>query len=208
MNLTPSGLWLGLCFRLYSSIHIYWALDNNAWSRDRVKMWHHFDKLYLHFSAIPIWYSYWGLFIWDIQASIRCCSVLCCAFAGKFQPFGVIFVTIMKALQIWSLMEPLYLWRIGCYCSLSSPLRVFRFIIYFLQNQKVSLARRFALVPLGPPLLAYRSNCKAMLTAVDGAVQLVVDRPYKAGESIVVWYDFLSLNIMLLATNTNCPFPL
>ncbi|KAF8378131.1 hypothetical protein HHK36_029468 [Tetracentron sinense] len=53
--------------------------------------------------------------------------------------------------------------------------------------QKVSLARRFALVPLGPPLLAYRSNCKAMLTAVEGAVQLVVDRPYKAGESIVVW---------------------
>lgn len=53
--------------------------------------------------------------------------------------------------------------------------------------QKVSLARRFALVPLGPPLLAYRSNCKAMLTAANGAVQLVVDRPYKAGESIVVW---------------------
>ncbi|KAF8399905.1 hypothetical protein HHK36_015775 [Tetracentron sinense] len=53
--------------------------------------------------------------------------------------------------------------------------------------QKVSLARRFALVPLGPPLLAYRSNCKAMLTAVEGAVQLVVDRPYKAGESIAVW---------------------
>ncbi|PSR87500.1 Histone-lysine N-methyltransferase [Actinidia chinensis var. chinensis] len=53
--------------------------------------------------------------------------------------------------------------------------------------QKVSLARRFALVPLGPPLLAYKSNCRAMLTAVDGAVQLVVDRPYKAGESIVVW---------------------
>ncbi|XP_021299207.1 LOW QUALITY PROTEIN: histone-lysine N-methyltransferase setd3 [Herrania umbratica] len=53
--------------------------------------------------------------------------------------------------------------------------------------QKVALARRFALVPLGPPLLAYRSNCKAMLSAVDGAVELVVDRPYKAGESIVVW---------------------
>ncbi|XP_052197536.1 uncharacterized protein LOC127804665 [Diospyros lotus] len=53
--------------------------------------------------------------------------------------------------------------------------------------QKVSLARRFALVPLGPPLLAYRSNCKAMLTAVDDAVQLVIDRPFKAGESIVVW---------------------
>lgn len=27
-----------------------------------------------------------------------------------------------------------------------------------------------------------------MLTATDGAVQLVVDRPYKAGESICVWY--------------------
>ena len=44
------------------------------------------------------------------------------------------------------------------------------------------------LVPLGPPLLAYRSNCKAMLAAVYGAVQLVVDRPYKAGEPIAVWY--------------------
>ncbi|KAF9601214.1 hypothetical protein IFM89_017399 [Coptis chinensis] len=53
--------------------------------------------------------------------------------------------------------------------------------------QKVSLARRFALVPLGPPLLAYKSNCKAMLTAGEGCVQLVVDRPYKAGESIVIW---------------------
>ncbi|KAG8384942.1 hypothetical protein BUALT_Bualt04G0170600 [Buddleja alternifolia] len=53
--------------------------------------------------------------------------------------------------------------------------------------QKVSLARRFALVPLGPPLLSYRSNCKSMLTAADGAVQLVVDRSYKAGEPIVVW---------------------
>ncbi|XP_078150504.1 rubisco methyltransferase family protein isoform X1 [Carex rostrata] len=53
--------------------------------------------------------------------------------------------------------------------------------------QKVSLARRFALVPLGPPLLAYKSNCKAMLTATAESVQLVVDRSYKAGEPIVVW---------------------
>ncbi|KAK7316109.1 hypothetical protein VNO77_34835 [Canavalia gladiata] len=53
--------------------------------------------------------------------------------------------------------------------------------------QKVSLARRFALVPLGPPLLAYQSNSKAMLTAVDGAVELIVDRPYKTGDPIVVW---------------------
>jgi len=59
---------------------------------------------------------------------------------------------------------------------------------YPFQNQKVSLARRFALVPLGPPLLSYQSNCKALLTAVDGAVELAVDRPYKAGDPIVVWY--------------------
>lgn len=65
-----------------------------------------------------------------------------------------------------------------------------------LLTQKVSLARRFALVPLGPPLLAYCSNCKAMLTASDGAVELVVDRPYKAGESIVVWYKDLSCSAM------------
>ena len=65
-------------------------------------------------------------------------------------------------------------------------------------NQKVSLARRFALVPLGPPLLSYQSNCKAMLTAVDGAVELAVDRPYKAGDPIVVWYDtyFIWLHVI------------
>lgn len=51
----------------------------------------------------------------------------------------------------------------------------------------MSLARRFALVPLGPPLLAYKSTCRAMLTAEDDTVQLVVDQPYKAGEPIVVW---------------------
>ncbi|KAH8965032.1 hypothetical protein BDL97_04G097000 [Sphagnum fallax] len=53
--------------------------------------------------------------------------------------------------------------------------------------QGVSLARRFALVPLGPPLLSYKSNCKAMLKAVGDFVQLEVDRPYHAGEPIVVW---------------------
>lgn len=70
-------------------------------------------------------------------------------------------------------------------CFLENGLQMINFRPFLIQ--KVSLARRFALVPLGPPLLAYCSNCKAMLTAVDGAVQLVVDRPYKAGESIVVW---------------------
>lgn len=72
------------------------------------------------------------------------------------------------------------------------PFKIFKQAFVAVQScvvhlQKVSLARRFALVPLGPPLLAYSSKCKAMLTAVDDAVQLVVDRPYKAGESIVAW---------------------
>lgn len=53
--------------------------------------------------------------------------------------------------------------------------------------QEVSLARRFALVPLGPPLLAYKSTCKAMLKSVGDTVQLQVDRAYKAGDAIVVW---------------------
>ncbi|KAJ0505891.1 hypothetical protein HanHA89_Chr12g0475641 [Helianthus annuus] len=37
-----------------------------------------------------------------------------------------------------------------------------------------------------PPLLTYRSNYKAMLTALDGDVQLVIDYPYLAGQSVVV----------------------
>ncbi|BBN19573.1 hypothetical protein MPTK1_8g11790 [Marchantia polymorpha subsp. ruderalis] len=53
--------------------------------------------------------------------------------------------------------------------------------------QGVSLARRFCLVPLGPPLLGYKSNCRAMLKAVGDVVQLEVDRAYKAGDPLVVW---------------------
>ncbi|KAJ3671456.1 hypothetical protein LUZ60_007535 [Juncus effusus] len=53
--------------------------------------------------------------------------------------------------------------------------------------QKVSLARRFALVPMGPPLLTYKSNCRAMLNCIGDSVQLIVDRPYKTGDPIVVW---------------------
>lgn len=72
------------------------------------------------------------------------------------------------------------------------PFEIFKQAFVAIQScvvhlQKVSLARRFALVPLGPPLLAYSSKSKAMLSAVDDAVELVVDRPYKAGEPIVVW---------------------
>ena len=55
--------------------------------------------------------------------------------------------------------------------------------------QGVELARRFALVPLGPPSLSYSSTCKALLTHDDeaGEVQLVVDREYKAGERVYAW---------------------
>lgn len=72
------------------------------------------------------------------------------------------------------------------------PFEIFKQAFVAIQScvvhlQGVSLARRFALVPLGPPLLAYKGTCRAMLTAVGNAVQLVVDRPYKAGEPIVVW---------------------
>uniref|UniRef100_A0A2P2M1Z3 Uncharacterized protein MANES_15G157800 n=1 Tax=Rhizophora mucronata TaxID=61149 RepID=A0A2P2M1Z3_RHIMU len=38
-----------------------------------------------------------------------------------------------------------------------------------------------------------------MLSAVDDAVELVVDRPYKAGEPIVVWFA-----ISLVALNSCC----
>lgn len=62
----------------------------------------------------------------------------------------------------------------------------YQFVRLYLQG--VSLARRFALVPLGPPLLAYKSNCKAMLKAVGDNVQLEVDRAYKADDPISVWY--------------------
>lgn len=72
------------------------------------------------------------------------------------------------------------------------PYKIFKQAFVAVQScvvhlQNVSLARRFALVPLGPPLLTYKSNCKAMLKAVQDSVQLVVDRPYKAGDAIVVW---------------------
>jgi hypothetical protein len=56
------------------------------------------------------------------------------------------------------------------------------------------------LVPLGPPLLTYKSNCKAMLTADGDSVQLVVDQPYKAGEPLIIWYYvcFYCISILVL----------
>ncbi|MEW5305765.1 MAG: hypothetical protein WDW36_008284 [Sanguina aurantia] len=55
--------------------------------------------------------------------------------------------------------------------------------------QGVAPARRFSLVPLGPPLLSYSTTCKAMLqyNPEAKAVQLVVDRDVKEGEPLVAW---------------------
>ncbi|CAI5498349.1 unnamed protein product [Closterium sp. Naga37s-1] len=54
--------------------------------------------------------------------------------------------------------------------------------------QGVPLPRRFALIPMGPPLLAYKSTTRSMLAASpDGGVELRLDRPVKAGEPLSVW---------------------
>ena len=55
--------------------------------------------------------------------------------------------------------------------------------------QGVPLSKRFALVPLGPPLLAYSSTAKAMLkyNAESREVQLAVDRAYAAGQPVLAW---------------------
>ncbi|KIY95099.1 hypothetical protein MNEG_12863, partial [Monoraphidium neglectum] len=55
--------------------------------------------------------------------------------------------------------------------------------------QGVAPSRRFALVPLGPPLLSYSSTCKAMLSHNDAAkrVELVVDRDYQVGDPVYAW---------------------
>jgi histone-lysine N-methyltransferase SETD3 len=55
--------------------------------------------------------------------------------------------------------------------------------------QGVPLSKRFALLPLGPPLLAYSSTAKAVLRydAGAGEVRLEADRAYAAGEPVVAW---------------------
>lgn len=55
--------------------------------------------------------------------------------------------------------------------------------------QGVSLSQRFALVPLGPPLLTYSPTAKALLKydATTKEVLLAVDRAYGAGDPIVAW---------------------
>lgn len=55
--------------------------------------------------------------------------------------------------------------------------------------QDVTLSKRFAMVPLGPPVLSYSSTSKAMLKyhADSREVRLTVDRDYKAGEPVYAW---------------------
>ncbi|KDD71504.1 hypothetical protein H632_c4901p0, partial [Helicosporidium sp. ATCC 50920] len=55
--------------------------------------------------------------------------------------------------------------------------------------QGVPLARRFAIVPLGPPLLRYSSRCRAALRYDEESdqVRLAVDRDVAAGEALVAW---------------------
>ena len=55
--------------------------------------------------------------------------------------------------------------------------------------QGVPLSKRFALVPLGPPLLAYSSTCKGLLkyNAEEKAVVMEVDKHYSPGEQIFAW---------------------
>jgi hypothetical protein len=54
--------------------------------------------------------------------------------------------------------------------------------------QKVPLARRFALLPLGPPSLRYTSVCKAMIKHSDETQEVILetDRSYKKG--MVCWF--------------------
>mmetsp|Transcript_22220 Transcript_22220/g.26682 ORF Transcript_22220/g.26682 Transcript_22220/m.26682 type:complete len:514 (-) Transcript_22220:122-1663(-) len=54
--------------------------------------------------------------------------------------------------------------------------------------QGVKLARRFALVPLGPPLLSYSTTSKNMLTPQeDQSISLKLSTPCKEGDSLEVW---------------------
>lgn len=74
------------------------------------------------------------------------------------------------------------------------PFSVFRQAFTAVQSsvvhlQGVPLGKRFAMVPLGPPLLTYSSTAKAMLKfdPEKHEVQLAVDRQYAAGEPVVAW---------------------
>lgn len=55
--------------------------------------------------------------------------------------------------------------------------------------QGVELSKRFAVIPLGPPLLSYSSTSKATFKykPEEREVQLVVDREYLPGQPVYAW---------------------
>lgn len=74
------------------------------------------------------------------------------------------------------------------------PLKVFREAFAAVSSSVVHLqgvaeSKRFALVPLGPPLLTYSSTCRALLKydASSKEVQLAVDREVAPGQPVVAW---------------------
>ncbi|KXZ43296.1 hypothetical protein GPECTOR_95g685 [Gonium pectorale] len=66
--------------------------------------------------------------------------------------------------------------------------------------QGVPIAKRFALVPMGPPLLAYSSTSKAMVTfnQDNRAVELVMAGPAGAGAPLAAWCGPQPNNRLLL----------
>ncbi|GIL80626.1 hypothetical protein Vretimale_9217 [Volvox reticuliferus] len=66
--------------------------------------------------------------------------------------------------------------------------------------QGVPIAKRFALVPLGPPLMAYSSTSKNMITYDEDnrAVRLVVSGPVEAGRPVAAWCGPQPNNRLLL----------
>ena len=63
--------------------------------------------------------------------------------------------------------------------------------------QGVPTSMRFVLVPMGPPLLSYSSDCRALLRwepssdsksgGSKGSVVLDVDRDVRKGDPVVAW---------------------
>ena len=63
--------------------------------------------------------------------------------------------------------------------------------------QGVPTSMRFALVPMGPPLLSYSSDCRALVrwepssgsseSGSKGSVVLDVDRDVRKGDPVVAW---------------------
>lgn len=61
--------------------------------------------------------------------------------------------------------------------------------ILHLRGEGVGPGKRFALCPLGPPLIRYSSTSKALISynASKEAVELVADKDYAQGDHVVAW---------------------